>query len=189
MFLEVKRVKTNDSFIVSSEYILTYLKWMEYIPKHWNIEELLNKKACELSNEDMQILKFINEENKHKNIFKQSLKENKKTITISDEIHKYMGKMPIDKYASIKLTEEEINYCKEIVSNCVTIEQIDSVLTKLKEKEQRTLIDEYILFELDKKQYKVGIENLNREIKKAIEENRKDVLNGYEKCINTRNRF
>lgn len=62
MLLEVKTIKTNKTSIVQSEFLKMYLKWMEYIPEHWDIENILNKKASLLTKEEIQILKFINEE-------------------------------------------------------------------------------------------------------------------------------
>ena len=189
MFLEPKKVKTKVKFITPRQHLQTYLKWIEYIPKHWNVEELLNKKASELTNEEIEILKFINEENKYKKIFKQHLTSNEKTITISNEVNNYIEKMPIDKYATIKLTKEELEYSQKIISNCSTLEEVELTISKLKQKEDRDLKEEYILFELDKKSLRLGIQRLNNDIKKDVEENRKNDLQGYEKCINTRNRF
>ena len=189
MFLEIKRIEIKDSFITPREHLQTYLKWIEYIPKYWNVEELLNKKASELTNEEIELLKLINEENKYKEIFKQHLTSKENMITISNEVHNYIGKMPIDKYANIKLTKEELEYSKEIISNCLTLEEVELAISKLKEKEARDLKEEYILFELKQKEIRLGIRRLNNDIKKDVEENRKNDLHGYEKCINMRNRF
>lgn len=41
-------------------------------------------------------------------------------IPISSEVHNYMDKMQIDKYAAIKLTREELNYSQKIISNNLT---------------------------------------------------------------------
>ena len=189
MFLEIKRIEIEDSFIAPSEYLKTYLKWIEYIPEHWNIEQFLNKKANELSNEEIEILKLVKEENKHKETLKQYLSSNENMISISNEVNNYIEKMPIDKYATIKLTKEELDYSQKIIRSCSTDEEIELYISKLKEKEDRDLKEEYILFELDKKSIELGIRNLNNNIKESIEENRKNELHGYEKCINIRNRF
>lgn len=189
MFLEIKKVEIKDSFITSRDNLQTYLKWIEYIPKHWNVEELLNKKANELSNEEIEILKLINEENKYKEIFKQHLTSKENMITLSNEVHNYIEKMPIDKYANIKLTKEEVEHSKKIISNCLTLEEVELAISKLKQKEDRDLIEEYILFELEQKSIRLGIRKLNIDIRKSVEENRKHDLHGYERCINTRNRF
>lgn len=189
MFLEIKRVEIEDSFITPREHLQNYLKWIEYIPKHWNVEELLNKKARELTNEEIEILKFINEENKYKEIFKQHLTSKENMITISNDVNKYIEKMSIDKYATIKLTKEELEYSQKIISNCSTLEEVELAITKLKQKEDRDLKEEYILFELKQKEIRFGIRRLNNDMKKDVEENRKQDLHGYEKCINIRNRF
>ena len=189
MFLEVKTVEIKNSFITPRKHLEKYLKWIEYVPEHWNLEGLLNKKASELSNDEMDILKLINEENRYKEIFKQHLKSDKNMISISNEVHNYMGRIPIDKYASIKLTQEEIEYSQRIISSFSNLEDIELAISKLNEKEDRDLKEEYILFELGKKEMRLGIQRLNNEIRKDIEENRKNDLHGYEKCINTRNRF
>lgn len=98
MFLEIKRIEIEDSFIAPREYLKTYLKWIEYILEHWNIEQLLNKKANELSNKEIEILKLLKEENKYKETFKQYLTSNENMISISNEVNNYIEKMPIDKY-------------------------------------------------------------------------------------------
>ncbi len=189
MLIESKRIKTEYNFATPRENLKTYLKWIEYIPKHWNIEQLLKKTAKELSNAEIEILKLVNEENKHKKIFKQYLTSNENMISISNQTHNYMSKMPIDKYATIKLTQEELYYSQKIISNYSTIEELELAIAELKQKEDRNLIEEYILFELKKESYRLGIQRLNSEIRENIEENRKKDLHGYEKCINVRNRF
>lgn len=110
-------------------------------------------------------------------------------ITISNDVNKYIEKMSIDKYATIKLTKEELEYSQKIISNCSTLEEVELAITKLKQKEDRDLKEEYILFELKQKEIRFGIRRLNNDMKKDVEENRKQDLHGYEKCINIRNRF
>ncbi len=189
MLLETKRIKTEYNFATPRENLTTYLKWIEYIPKHWNIEQLLNKNARELSNEEIEILKLVKEENKYKEIFKQYLTSNESMISISNEVHNYMSKMPVDKYATIKLTQEELDYSQKIISNYSTIEEVELAISKLKEKEDRDLKEEYVLFVLNKELLRLGIQKLNSKIREDGEENRKKDLHGYEKCINVRNRF
>lgn len=189
MLLEVKTIKTNKTSIVQSEFLKMYLKWMEYIPEHWDIENILNKKASLLTKEEIQILKFINEENKYKDIIKDLISNNEKIITIDEDISKYLERMTIDKYALLKLTEDEIDYCENEINNCISLEDIEEYIDRLKRRKNRSLIDEYILFELEQKQIRKSVDEINSNIAKKVIENRKKELNGYEKCINTRNRF
>lgn len=109
-------------------------------------------------------------------------------IPISSEVHNYMDKMQIDKYAAIKLTREELNYSQKIISNNLTSGEVELAIVELKQKEDRSLIEEYILFELIKESYRLGMQRLNNEIIESVEENRKKDLLGYEKYINLRNR-
>ena len=189
MLLEPKTIKIEYNFITSRENLKNYLKWIEYNPKHWNIKQLLKKTAKELSNEEIEILKLLKEENKYKEILKQYLTGNENMISVSSEVHNYMSKMQIDKYATIKLTQEELDYSQKIISNYSTIGEVELAISELKQKKDRNLIEEYILFELKRKAYRLGMKSLSSKIKEDGEENRKKALHGYEKCINVRNRF
>lgn len=188
MLIEPKRIKTECNLTVPHENLKIYLKWIEYIPKCWNIEQLLNKQPKELSNKEIEILKLVKEENKYKKILKQYLTSKENMIPISSEVHNYMDKMQIDKYATIKLTREELDYSQKIISNNLTSGEAELAIVELKQKEDRSLIEEYILFELIKESYRLGIQRLNNEIIESVEENRKKDLLGCEKCINLRNR-
>lgn len=191
MLLKVHHIECKDDIRVPSSYIEMYLKWMEYIPSHWNLEELLNKKASELSNDEIEILKLVQQENKYKDVFKQHLNKDKKFIIIpqDSDINFYTKQMSIEKYAHVKLTEEEIEYCKKIVSKFFTYDEIQIEIAKLEMKKDKNVIEEYILFELNKKSYEAAVRDLNAGIREKVSENRKHDLYGYEKCINTRNRF
>ena len=96
-------------------------------------------------------------------------------------------------YTWIEIFEDVIPYIDNILRNpkrfIINEEEVELTISKLKQKEDRDLKEEYILFELDKKSLRLGIQRLNNDIKKDVEENRKNDLQGYEKCINTRNRF
>lgn len=122
-------------------------------------------KKNELSNKEIEILKLLKEENKYKETFKQYLTSNENMISISNEVNNYIEKMPIDKYATIKLTKEELDYSQKIISSCSNVEEIELYISKLKEKEDRDLKEEYILFKLDKKSMELGIQRLNNDIK------------------------
>lgn len=134
MLLEPKTIKIEYNFITSRENLKNYLKWIEYNPKHQNIKQLLKKTAKELSNEEIEILKLLKEENKYKEILKQYLTGNENMISVSSEVHNYMSKMQIDKYATIKLTQEELDYSQKIISNYSTIGEVELVIAELKQK-------------------------------------------------------
>ena len=161
---------------------------MEYIPAHWGLENILNKKASLLTKEEIELLKFVQEENKYKEIIKDiiSKNENEKNITINEDVSKYIEKMTIDKYAFIKLTEEEKDYCENVISNCITIEDVEEYIDFLKHRKNISvpnkyiLIDEYIIYELEKKQLRMQVNNMNSDINEKIKENRKKELHGYE---------
>lgn len=186
MLIESKKVNTEYNFAISRKNLKNYLKWVEFIPKHYNIEQLLKKSTKELTNDEIEILKLLKEENKYKNILRQYLKSNGNKILISNEVYNYMNKMPIDKYAKIKLTKDELDYSQKMISYYSTMDKIDITITKLKQKEDKNLIEEYILFELEKESYTLGLQRLNNEIIEEVEKNRKKDLIGYEKCINLR---
>ena len=139
--------KDNYSYIVPSEHLKMYLKCMEYIPAHWGLENILNKKASLLTKEEIELLKFVQEENKYKEIIKDiiSKNENEKNITINEDVSKYREKMTIDKYAFIKLTEEEKDYCENVISNCITLEDIEEYIDFLKHRKNISVPNKYIL--------------------------------------------
>lgn len=186
MLSKAKKIKTESNFVMSRKNLKSYLKWLEHIPKHYNIEQLLKKSTKELSNEEIEILKLLKEEIKYKNILRQYLKSNESKILISNEVYNYMNKMHIDKYAKIKLTEDELEYSQKMISYYSTMDKIEVAIIELSQKEDKNLIEEYILFELEKKSYSLGLQRLNNEIIETVEENRKKDLIGYEKCINFR---
>lgn len=186
MLSKTKKIKTESNYVMSRKKLKSYLKWLEYIPKHYNIEQLLKKSTKELSNDEIEILKVLKEENKYKNILRQYLKSNESKILISNEVYNYINKMPIDKYAKIKLTEDELDYSQKMISYYSTMDKIKTAINELNQKEDKNLIEEYILFELEKKSYTLGLQRLNNEIIEKVEENRKKDSRGYEKCINLR---
>ena len=40
MLSKTKKIKTESNFVMSRKNLESYLKWLEYIPKHFNIEQL-----------------------------------------------------------------------------------------------------------------------------------------------------
>lgn len=186
MLIKAKKIKTESNYVMSRKNLESYLKQLEYIPKHYNIEQLLKKSTKELSNDEIEILKLLKEENKYKNILRQYLKSNESKILISNDVHNYINKMPIDKYAKIKLIEDELEHSQKMISYYSTMDKIETAISELKQKKDKNLIEEYILFELEKKSYTLGLQRLNNEIIEKVEENRKKDLRGYEKCINLR---
>lgn len=66
------------------------------------------------------------------------------------------------------------------------MDKIETAINEMHQKKDKNLIEEYILFELEKKSYTLGLQRLNNEIIEKVEENRKKDLSGYEKCINLR---
>ena len=58
-----------------------------------------------------------------------------------------------------------MDYSQKIIRSCSNVEEIELYISKLKEKEDRDLKEEYILFELDKKSMELGIQRLNNDIK------------------------
>lgn len=186
MLIKAKKIKTESNYVMSRKNLESYLKWLEYIPKHYNIEQLLKKSTKELSNDEIEILKLLKEENKYKNILRQYLKSNESKILISNDVHNYINKMPIDKYAKIKLIEDELEHSQKMISYYSTMDKIETAISELNQKKDKNLIEEYILFELEKKSYTLGLQRLNNEIIEKVEENRKKDIRGYEKCINLR---
>ena len=77
---------------------------------------------------------MLKEENKYKEILKQYLTGNENMISVSSEVHNYMSKMQIDKYATIKLTQEELDYSQKIISNYSTIGEVELAIAELKQK-------------------------------------------------------
>ena len=184
MFLEPKRVKTEISYAMSVESLRAYLKWMEYIPEHWNITKILKKNTSELTSKEIEILKLLNEENQYKKIFKECIVEDKEVVSIPTEIDYYLSKMPIQKYALIKLTSDQIENCMKKVSKFNTLDEIELGLSVLKEKDDRDILDEYVLFKLTEKRFRLSLSLLNLEIQEKAKENNDKYISGYDSIKN-----
>lgn len=114
---------------VNKSILEFYERWLEYIPESWNIDELLDKKASDLSEEELNLLTIIKEDKKSNDILKKYIKmvEEKQgansrdlcnlTLTASEftELNEVLSAFDLEKIALIKLSENELNNINNII--------------------------------------------------------------------------
>lgn len=188
MILKPKTISTDYSgYIIKNEIVLEYLKWMNYIPKHWNVEELLNKQASELSQEEIEILNMLKLENEHKSIFQHYVSIDKKDNSILSKVLNYINQISIEQYAKKKLTNSEIEYCNRKVEIYIN-KDIDRGISMLQEKENRDIKEEYILYKLLKAQFDFNLNSLNMRIKNDIKKIHEQRIKGLDSLPKTRSK-
>lgn len=170
-----------------------YLKWITYIPTHWHVEEILDKKANELTEEELSILRFIQKENEVKPAFEDFTSNEKPTSKSALEVYDYMKSISIEKYASLKLTIEEHEYCYNQI-RLLAERNIEEAIETLSNQESSNICDSYILYSLRKVLSTINSKKLDKEIKKSTDEFKEDVIkelsirhgyyysNPYQKC-------
>ena len=72
-------IPTGNKLITPNDY----LNWINYVPSHFSIDEILNKNAGELSEEEIKILSFLQKENQVKPYFKNFVSSEEKTTSSS----------------------------------------------------------------------------------------------------------
>lgn len=137
--------------------ILEYLKWMEYIPEHWNLNNILGKNASELTDSDLRILNIIKKEQQYIEIFKQYLIDKKEDNKY--KILNYINKISIEEYAKLKLNKEELEFCNNAIKMYL-LSDLNIGIRKLKNIQDRSMKEEYILKKL---LLKKSISNKNKE--------------------------
>lgn len=157
---------SHDGIIQTPE---EYLKWINYIPPHWNIEELKNKKIFELTEKELEILQIIKEEEQVKVAFINVVSDEPTKAESVKIVYEYMKKMTIPKYAKLKLTPEELSECKSQVTKT-----IDPKCSK-------QIIEQYA------QNIRGGemLHTINEKIEKRLEElkNSDNILEAYESYI------
>lgn len=135
---------------VGNERPKEYLKWISYIPFHWHIDELYKKDEENLTEEEKNILKRREIEKKYEKIFTNYLATNKKNSMDVLLVYEYMKAMSINTYAKLKLTEEELNYCFNIIDKCYYFSknELQKKIFELEQNSNRNMLEEYILYVL-----------------------------------------
>ena len=138
-------LETNKLIELDDTLLLKYLKWMVYIPQHWNTNIIFNKDVCELSNSDLRILNFLTNEQKYVEMIKQYLKDKKDDNKSS--ILNYLNKISIEDYARVKLNKEELEYCNNAIK-IYLLSDLNVGIKKLQSIKNRSMKQEYILYKL-----------------------------------------
>lgn len=138
-------------FHVGNKTPSEYLKWISYIPEHWHVDEILKKDKEELTVEELNILERRKIEKKQEGIFKNYLETDKKDAMDVLRVYEYMEAISIDTYAELKLTLNEMNFCLNMIGNygCFSIDRLREEIFYLEQKDNRSMVDEYILYKLN----------------------------------------
>lgn len=145
-----------------------YLKWISYIPKHWHVETILEKKASELNNDEITILKRLEKENKVKSYFENIVSSEKTKSESAYYAYLYMESINIHQYAKLKLTREELNDCHEQVSLLSDSISLKEKIEYLSLNKTNSILDDYILFLLKEKKRMLGLKKLDKEIQAQL---------------------
>ena len=159
-------IPTGNKLITPNDY----LNWINYVPSHFSIDEILNKNAGELSEEEIKILSFLQKENQVKPYFKNFVSSEEKTTSSSVlVVYDYMKSISINKYADIKLTKEEREECINIVNKIdsddieTSIEIFSSTASKGK--------DYYIIYLLKRRLYSIRMSRSDKELNAQLQSN------------------
>lgn len=82
-----------------------------------------------------------------------------------------MKSISIDQYAKLKLTKEELAYCYEYVS-LIEKEFLKEEIEKLLSSKNNSVLEDYLLFLLKKKQASIILKKLDNELQSQIDANR-----------------
>lgn len=148
-----------------------YLKWISYVPVHWQVQEILNKNALDLKSDELEILKILKKENEVKPYFENIVSSEPTKSESAYYAYLYMKSISIYEYAQLKLTKEQLAYCHEYVS-LVEKEFLKEEIKNLLSPKNNSVIEDYILFLLKKKQSSIIFKKSENEIQSQIEANR-----------------
>ena len=135
----------NSLIELDDKILLRYLKWMEYIPKHWNLNNILDKNISELTDSEIRIMNVVKIEKKYIELIKQYL--NDKKDDNKNKILNYLNKISIEDYAKLKLNQEELEFCNSAIKIYI-LSDLNVGINKIQNIENRNMKEEYILYKL-----------------------------------------
>lgn len=126
-----------------------YKRWFEYIPESWNIETVLDKKASELTDQELDHLKLIKENRKSADILKKYIKmiEEKQgecsneicelPLTSNEyaELDNVISSFDLEKMSLAKLTSSELNEINRLIDlfNGTNRQEIAKEISKIED--------------------------------------------------------
>ena len=164
-----------------------YLKWISYLPKHWRIEEILNKPISALNESEIRILKRVKSENEVKPYFENIVSTDKTKPVSAYFAYLYMDSISIHQYAKIKLTQQELDACHSQVLS-LGGDLLKEKIADLSLKQTNSMIDDYLLFLLKEKKRGIELRRLNKEIKSQIAANEAMHERGIQQASNPHRR-
>ena len=137
-----------DFIPISTEILDLYLKRLSYIPKHWNAENICNKKIQMLTQDELVIASYILNDKiliDLINDYKQEPTFEKHRI-LSDKLNSYNYQLCVN----IKLSQEELHEIYQTI-NSLTIEEKQNRRKKLLESDNLSFKEEYELHLIENK--------------------------------------
>ena len=160
---------------VSKNYLRVCKKWFDYIPDFWNIELVLEKKASELTEQELIILKLIKECERLSKIIDKYLSMTETTTELDDlsdlcslnltseeikELNDTLDCFKIDTFAKLKLSEEELRFIDDIINRYDGTNKQD--ILNVINKEENEYTREYANYCLSKQIARYEIQKSNR---------------------------
>lgn len=170
---QLKRQKNASVTIapVNGVKPIDYLKWITYIPSHWNIKELYSKPIEILTEKELEILQIIKREEKVKESFNNFISDEKTTSKAALDVYEYINSISIYEYAKLKLLPDELEKCFRQVSE-VLDSNIEYEIAKLTFRQSNSVIDNYILFLLKQRLSRNRLKKLDNEITAQLNDKR-----------------
>ena len=179
------RMICGDIFGNIDPYI-EWIKWLSYEPDFIleKIEIIADKKASEITESELNLLKKYKEDEKMARLFKMYGTEE---ITEDEyvSVYKYMKERSIENLMLRKLTKDELKYAKEQIKYYVGIPAEElSEKVKIEQKkenyEKLSMVDSYILHMISKTNSIRAEEKFNRELEAKLEANDIMLAKSYE---------
>ena len=122
LYIESKNLNEKPTIKYNINLAMQYLKWLKYVPKkeQERIDSILNKKASELTNEDISQLKIFKDMQNITSIFERYLSDEYKTNDLLS-VYDFMKNTSLYDLMLSKLTKEELNMAQ------IKIEQLKSL--------------------------------------------------------------
>lgn len=168
--------KNSKDGKVSSKYnpelAMKYLKWLSYTPEFENkyIIDLTNKRAVDLSSDELNKLKKYKKQQEMINVFKRYLSDECKPEDILP-VYDYIKSTPLNSLMNSKLTSEERTEANKLIKETAKLPLID-LCNLIKGKKENysslSMIEAYAIHKLDDIANAKSSAKLHREISAQI---------------------
>ena len=142
----------TTSKMLLKKKLLTYKRWLEYVPQFWNIEETLKKESTDLSLIEINRLKQIKSDQEQAQIFNKFItiidkfNKNKKINKEIDEIGDFFTEVIVSVSDSTELDEAiknfDFNFQAKIKLEQITLDTITDIINLYNGENKEELIEQ-----------------------------------------------